>query len=92
MLSEFYLSFVDGLLSNDVDFIYLSETYCNGAKSWTDYVASPHFFSSMVTSVYTVCDGRNLSDHNLPCLFFESIYYGYLLSFYSPQTCLSALG
>ena len=59
-LGELNLSLVD-LLSDNVSFTYSSH---GGFTSWLDHVAVSTSFSSVVTSVHSILDGRNLSDHN----------------------------
>ena len=55
------LSFVDLNFSDDVQFTYLSH---DGSQSWLDHVAVSTPCVSMVNSVHSILDGRNLSDHN----------------------------
>ena len=55
------LSFVDLNFSDDVQFTYLGH---DGSKSWLDHVAVSTPCVSLVTSVHSIMDGRNLSDHN----------------------------
>lgn len=60
-LSELNLSLVDLHFADNIGFTYLSH---DGSKSWIDHVAVSTSFSSAITPVYTITDGRNLSDHN----------------------------
>ena len=55
------LSLVDLSFSDDVQFTYLGH---DGSKSWLDHVAVSTPFRSMVNSVHSILDGRNLSDHS----------------------------
>ena len=60
-LSELNLSLADLNFSDDVRFTYVSH---DGSKSWLDHVAVSTPFLPMVSSVQSIMDGRNLSDHN----------------------------
>ena len=53
------LSLVD--LFDNVSFTYSSH---GGFTSWLDHVAVSTSFSCVVTSVHSILDGQNLSDHN----------------------------
>ena len=59
-LGELNQSLVDPI-SDNVSFTYSSH---GGFISWLDHVAISTSFSSVVTSVRSILDGRNLSDHN----------------------------
>ena len=60
-LNELNLSFADLNYADEVGFTYLGH---NGSKSWHDHVAVSSRFFPSITNVYTINDGRNVSDHN----------------------------
>ena len=60
-LHDLDLSLVDLSYSDDVQFTYLGHDW---SKSWLDHVAVSTPFRSVVSSVHTLLDGRNLSDHS----------------------------
>ena len=60
-LNELNLSLADLSFSNDIGFTYLGH---DGSQSWLDHVAVSTPFLSLVNSVHSIRDGRNLSDHN----------------------------
>ncbi len=60
-LSELNLSLVDLNFPGEVRFTYMGH---DGSKSWIDHIAVSTGFCSTVSSVHSLLDGRNLSDHN----------------------------
>ena len=65
-LSDLDMSFADLDYRDDVSFTYIGH---DGNKSWLDHVAVTNHFRFSISSVHTIKDGRNLSDHN-PLAFF----------------------